>query len=267
VLATAVAACSSGHSPRTTPTTQAAPAAEYVAMGSSYAAGPGIADQLVGSCARSDHNYPHLVAAALHLTLDDVSCSGAVTANAINTDQGSQPPQVDAVTASTRLVTMTIGGNDVGYIATAIGCGDDTNSCVSSVNQTQLNAEFQALPQSLTTLIDQARTKAPAATIVLVTYPRLVPSTSCAALNYTSAATQLVASIGQRLEDVFVQVANQTHVRLVDPYVLGANHGPCAAKDARWVAGLRAPNGFPYHPTAAGHTEMAALVEAGEGAS
>jgi lysophospholipase L1-like esterase len=235
-----------------------------VALGSSYAAGPGIADQLAGTCGRSDHNYPHLVAAALHLTLDDVSCSGAVTADAINTPQGSQPPQINAVTARTRLVTMTIGGNDVGYIATAISCGSGTNSCVESVNPAHLSVEFQALPQSLTTLIDLIRSKAPAATVILVAYPRLVPPGACPALNYTPAASQLVASIGQRLEAVFVQVADQTHVRLVDPYVLGADHGPCATGDARWVAGLHAPNGFPYHPTAAGHTEMAALVEAAQ---
>src|SRR5690242_15728404 len=49
------------------------PGRRYVALGSSFAAGPGIPAQLGGLCARSDHNYPHLLAARLHLDVDDVS--------------------------------------------------------------------------------------------------------------------------------------------------------------------------------------------------
>src|ERR1051326_4231915 len=53
----------------------------YVALGDSYTAGPFIPvqqDDPVG-CLRSDHNYPHLVAAILGFRLRDVSCSGATT--------------------------------------------------------------------------------------------------------------------------------------------------------------------------------------------
>jgi hypothetical protein len=67
--------------------------------------------------------------------------------------------------------------------------------------------------------------------------------------------------MGQRLEQVFVTVAKADDVRLVDPYVLGASHGPCAKGTNKWMAGLIAANGFEYHPTAAGHLEMAQLVE------
>ena len=234
-----------------------------MAIGSSYAAGLGIPQQH-GACGRSNHNYPHLVAAALHLDLDDVSCSGAVTANVLTTPQGAQPPQIDAVTPDTRLVTITIGGNDVNYIDTAIECGQPQNeqTCAESVDPATVDAAFAVLPQSLTALIDTVRAKAPSATVVLVTYPRLVPPTSCPALDWSPAATKLLASMGQRLEQVFLSVARQTHVRIADPYVLGASHGPCAPGPARWVAGLVAPDGFAYHPTAAGHVEMAKLVEA-----
>jgi hypothetical protein len=234
--------------------------AKYVAIGSSYAAGPGIPNQMGGACARSDHNYPHLVAAALHLNLDDVSCSGAVTANAINTPQGAAPPQINAVSPDTRLVTLTIGGNDVGYAATSFSCGM-TITCTSAPTPAQLHASFAALPGSLTALIALIRAKAPSATIILVTYPRLVPPSPCAALHYSPAGVRLVASIGQRLEAVFVRVARATRIRIADPYVIGASRGPCAPRSVRWVAGLRAPNGFPYHPTAVGHVAMASLVE------
>ena len=240
-----------------------APGSQYVAMGSSYAAGFGIQPQVpgAGSCGRSELDYPHVVAARLHLDLNDVSCGGAVTANALDTPQDSAPPQIDAVTAKTRLVTMTIGGNDVNYVGTAIECGQPNSTCVATANPAQTEAAFQALPHSLTDLIQAVRAKAPSAVIVLVTYVRLVPPTACPALHYTPASTRLVASMGARLERVFVAVAKADHVRLVDPYAIGATHGPCAKGANKWVAGLIATNGFEYHPTVAGHQEMAHLVE------
>ncbi len=240
-----------------------APGSQYVALGSSYAAGYGIQPQVpgAGSCGRSELDYPHLVAAKMHLELDDVSCGGAVTANALDTSQGSAPPQIDAVTAKTRLVTMTIGGNDVNYVGTAIECGQPNSTCVATANPAETDAAFQALPHSLTDLIQAVRAKAPSAIVVLVTYVRLVPPTACSALHYSPAATRLVASIGARLQGVFVTVANDEHVRLVDPYAVGAAHGPCAEGANKWVAGLVATNGFAYHPTVAGHQEMAHLLE------
>lgn len=245
------------------------PGSQYAAIGSSYAAGFGIRPQEpgAGACGRSLVDYPHLVAASLHLKLDDLSCGGAVIADVLRRSQGANPPQIEAVTPRTRLVTMTIGGNDVDYVGTAIACGQPHSTCTATANTAQINAAFQALPNALTRLVQAVRTKAPSATIVLVTYPRLVPPTACPALHYTPAATRLVGSMGARLERVFVTVAKTDHVRLADPYVLGATHGPCASGTNKWVAGLVASNGFEYHPTAAGHREMAHLVERALGSS
>jgi lysophospholipase L1-like esterase len=165
------------------------------------------------------------------------------------------------VTASTRLVTITIGGNDVDYNTTAVECGVFGPACVAAVNRKAMNTDFRKLPHSLSSLVKAIRSRAPAVTIVLVPYPRLVPPRPCAALNYTPATSQLVSSIGARLEKVFVTVAKATKIRIADPYVLGAGHGPCAAGASSWIAGLIPNNGAPYHPTAAGHREMARLVE------
>src|SRR3954447_9577878 len=58
----------------------------YVAMGSSFAAGPMIPDEVPDqSCGRSTHNYAHLVAADFGLNLTDVSCIGATTDNVATT--------------------------------------------------------------------------------------------------------------------------------------------------------------------------------------
>ena len=145
--------------------------AQYVALGTSYAAGQSIANQLE-TCGRSDHNYPHLLAAELGLDLVDVTCGAASTIHLIDTPQGDAPPQLTAVTEDTALITVTTGGNDVAYSPTAIACGDPANVC--TVDQQQLDASFEALEERFTTLFRELQAKAPEATIVLVPYVRLV---------------------------------------------------------------------------------------------
>ncbi len=91
----------------------------YVAMGSSFGAGPGITPRAPGSprlAGRSAGNYAHLVARDLGLDLHDVTYSGATTGDILRASARGQPAQLDAVTPATRLVTLTAGGNDVGYL-------------------------------------------------------------------------------------------------------------------------------------------------------
>jgi len=118
-------------------TAQAAPAtlaaADYVALGSSYGSGPGLLPIVDLRCMRSEADYAHRVADRYHLGLADVTCGGATTANILTTGQRlsggvTVPPQIDAVTRSARLVTVTIGGNDVGYVGDLI-----SQSCHNAV--------------------------------------------------------------------------------------------------------------------------------------
>jgi lysophospholipase L1-like esterase len=102
---------------------------EYVALGDSFAAGYGLSPATkkpVSGCHQSSENYPHRVARALGLKLTDVTCSGAVTADVIaraqKTDSGRAPVQLAALGSRTRVVTLTIGGNDLGFFTTATSC-------------------------------------------------------------------------------------------------------------------------------------------------
>jgi lysophospholipase L1-like esterase len=91
----------------------------YVAMGSSFAAGPGLAPRVSASprrAGRSSVNYAHLVARALGLDLQDVTYSGATTSDILTPSAAGQPAQLAAVAPDTRLVTVTAGGNDVGFL-------------------------------------------------------------------------------------------------------------------------------------------------------
>ena len=93
---------------------------EYVALGSSYAAGPGLGDRVANSprrAGRSTRNYAHDLADRLKLRLTDATYSGATIAQILGREAGATPiSQLESVTAETRFVTVTGGGNDLGYI-------------------------------------------------------------------------------------------------------------------------------------------------------
>lgn len=245
------------------------PGAGYVALGSSFAAGPGVPDPL-GACGRSDHNYAHLVADALDLTLTDVSCNGATTDNIRNTPQGDAAPQIEAVGPETVLVTVTIGGNDISYTSSTFACSGTApeEHCTANLDQDSIDNAVAQLPARLGATLDTIRTKAPQARIVLVTYPRVFPvdAVNCSELDLSPEDTRYLADLGQKLEDIFVSVTLDRQALIADSYVLATGHGPCAPVSDRWVNGASvADTGIRYHPTAEGHVEMARLVLAALG--
>jgi hypothetical protein len=103
----------------------------YVALGDSMASGP-LIPLPTGplACGRSTENYAHELADRLGVAeLRDVTCSGARTdhmtqpqsLSLLDVDMGEAPPQFDALSADTTLVTLTIGGNDAGLVGVAQG--------------------------------------------------------------------------------------------------------------------------------------------------
>ena len=100
----------------------------YVSLGDSFTAAPFVPNQVgrPAGCGRSDHNYPSLVTAATGARhVRDVSCSSATTRHMTSPQAvafGTNPPQFDALDTGTRLVTIGIGGNDVGLVGAATTC-------------------------------------------------------------------------------------------------------------------------------------------------
>jgi len=91
-----------------------------VSLGSSFAAGPGIAPRATGrprKAGQSRRHYPHRLAEPLDLDLVDATSKGATVVHIMTRSQFGQPPQIEAVTTSTKLATLTVGGNDLGYTA------------------------------------------------------------------------------------------------------------------------------------------------------
>jgi lysophospholipase L1-like esterase len=228
----------------------------YVSLGSSLASGFGIANQST-ACGRSDKSYGPLVAAKYRLQLVDVSCGAAVVPNILDRPQGPNPPQIDAVTADTKLITVGLGGNDIGYNGTALSCGDPATVCSAPPT---LTADAAALPGQLDAMLAALKAKAPGAKIVVVTYPREFPKTNCPALSLTDDELALLQQMGATVEKALVAAAKKAHVLLADPYAQRGDHTACAPESTRWTAGNQVTDGFAYHPTALGHQKMAALI-------
>ena len=184
-----------------TQTTDATTGAAYVALGDSYAAGLGIdpvSDFPVSGCAQSELNYPRLIAAQLSLDLTDVTCSAAETKNLISTEQnpggGTAAVQTDALTDETRVVTITIGGNDLGFIALAssclaltrqgpilttgeANCREDFESSGTTFDEKIANlvGTSATADSGLTAVFARVKEKAPNADVFVVGYPSIMP--------------------------------------------------------------------------------------------
>ena len=158
---------------------------KYVAMGSSFAAGPGVtfsADQPANRCTRSNDNYARQLARALSLKLVDVSCSGATTAHILDA-WNELPPQVDALGLDTRLVTVTIGGNDVSLVRNLIAFGCQSVSTTAGAPRDPrcptvnipTEKDWQSMEAGLDAIASTVKLRSPKARLAFVQYVPLLP--------------------------------------------------------------------------------------------
>ena len=97
-------------------TAGAASSVHYVALGDSYSSGDGAGSYSDGSCRESSNAYPVLWANAnAPATFTNETCSGATTSSVIST-------QLGALSSATTLVSITVGGNDVGFASVMETC-------------------------------------------------------------------------------------------------------------------------------------------------
>jgi len=248
------------------------PGSQYVSLGSSYAAGPGVGipDPGSASCARSQSNYARQVAAQHHLTLVDVACSGATTANILDHGQHGFAAQIEAVTAQTRLTTVLVGGNDVAYIGNLMGlsCRDTGGSNCRIVADDEVDRRFKALPQTLEQIVAQIRTRAPKSAIIMIGYLPAIPADGtrlCPGLPLTPDDAARMHAMSVRLAQAIGTVAAKTGVGIVRSSQLGLGHDVCAQQP--FVAGYRPPHNpgwrgpVPYHPDQAGMDRIATAID------
>lgn len=225
----------------------AAPAG-YAALGDSYSSGVGTGSYtLSSSCKRGTRAYPFLYSGS---ATGFVACSGA----GVDSVRDTQLP----ATAGAQLVTMTVGGNDIGFTTVVSNCTvfSSDATCTSAVNTAV--AKIPAMKANLITLLTQIRASAPVARIVLLGYPYLYSTGSCGAgqpgLTKRTAlrggADALDSALAAAVADPSVTGSKQ----FVDVRAAFAGHDICASGNQRWINGLNIFNiGESFHPNAAGH--------------
>ncbi|WP_255949861.1 ricin-type beta-trefoil lectin domain protein [Streptomyces odontomachi] len=258
---------SAGTGPVRRAAAEAGSGLDYVAMGSSFAAGPGIPPAQSGSgaaaCSRSDNNYPSIVAREVGAGLTDASCSGATTANVLTDGQSGQPPQITAVTSATQVVTVTIGGNDVDYLGSinAYSCQTGGGTNCGSVDQNAINQTFGQLAGRIENVVNAVHGASPQAHVYLVNYFTILPDAGvCTNVPLTDDQAAFERSIATRLAAATATAASTAGATLVDLAAASHGHDACAATP--WVETYRPAAGrASYHPNEAGMRAAASLVE------
>lgn len=269
--------CTSGGSSLAGPAKQlpAPPSGRYVALGDSFVAGPLIpTTDLAGGCARSDHNYPSLVAKVLKVrTFVDVSCSGATTRDLTGVQRpfgdSRIPPQLRSVTRDTTLVTLGMGGNDFDLFSTLVGTctrlrpSDPQGSpCAQRLaSGPSLDATLNRVSHRVAAGLRAIRAKAPKATVLLVGYLRLVPdSGTCRKLPLATGDYPQGRRFSEGLDRALARAAKATGTTFVDMYAASRGHDICSQHP--WVNGAvtNRQRALAYHPFASGMRADAAAV-------
>jgi lysophospholipase L1-like esterase len=254
----------------------------YVALGSSMAAGPGIrprADGAPWGSGRSARNYPHLVAERLNLqpgqSFVDVTFSGATTAHVLTDRRRGAPPQITALDGSESLITVTIGGNDVGYVpllmAAALPRPARRLPLLSAriaelldhdVRERALTAVFD----SLCAVGNALRRRAAAARIFFVDYLTLLPPADGQAPPLSDADAALGRHVAATLARLTADAALATGCEIVRAAAASEHHH--AWSDEPWTTtparyGVPLPGRpAPLHPNGAGMRSVAELIAA-----
>jgi lysophospholipase L1-like esterase len=235
-----------------------AAAPSYVALGDSYSSGLGTRSYISDgtSCHRSAYAYPELVAASRGYALSFRACSGATVSDV-------KGKQLGALSASTRYVTISVGGNDAGFVHTLAVCAEPgwLSNCSGAVSKA--NAYItKTLPGTLSTLYAAIRSKAPHAKVVVVGYPRLFNGEDCNALTWFSPREESsLNATADRLNGVLATAAAAKGFAFANPTRAFVGHAVCGSPE--WLNGLSNPVTESYHPNRTGQASgYAPLVRA-----
>lgn len=243
------------------PTANAEPKAvgKYVAIGDSYAVAPGTRtyDNPDDPCRRGPLTYPRLWAAS-HPSVGfvEASCSGATTADVNST-------QIPQLTADTTLVTVQVGGNDVGFV-------DVLTNCILTINDADCLAGVDLAKQAAQGLLSPAlaqtygavRAAAPSAQVVVVGYPRLYKiGGNCGILGLSDTERAAMNSAADLLNEIMASRAAEAGFTFLDPRPSFDQHALCSGAQ-EWVTSLEWDKiNESYHPNVEGHRDgyLAAL--------
>ncbi|GAA3544863.1 SGNH/GDSL hydrolase family protein [Nonomuraea rosea] len=250
----------------------------YVALGDSAASGPLVPNQVVPDlgCWRSDHNYAHLTARAIGAgTFRDVTCSGADTGDMYasqGTDLGSVPPQLNALSQDTTLVTVQIGANDVGLTGFIEDClnllpppvGDACNDDYIENGQDTWRLKTDALRPTLVALAADIRARAPQARVFMVGYATYAPQNGCyPRVPIIRSDANYIRATLMYFNRMLAEQAAAAGIGFIDLQTPSTGHDPCTSPGVRWIEPyVPAAPAAPFHPNALGMRNFATIVTA-----
>ncbi len=237
------------------PAASAAALPQYVALGDSYSSGVGtrVFYEEAGECDRSPDAYGPKIAATRGYTLSFQACSGAKT-----TDVNEK--QLGTLSASTSLVTITIGGNDAGFSNVILNCALYYFTCGSAISEAN---EFikSRLPALLETTYKDIRARASTAKVIVLAYPKLFTKEgkTCNVNFLTSGNEKKMNETAELLDSVIKARADAAKFTFVNPTVPFESHEVCSSSE--WLNGQSNPLSESYHPNVSGQVEFTSLVE------
>lgn len=243
------------------------------ALGSSFAAGPGIPPQINRLAGRSGNNFAHILASRLGADITDLTVSGATLNNILFEPQvrlnTTFQPQLSDLPADADIVTVTGGGNDMGYIG-----GIMTDALKGSFLGWLLSwlSPFPK-PQPITAeeatkrfieVIDKIREKAPKSRIFLVEYLSLLGLETRPGIdiNLTEERFRYHQHVAEQLSTAYKLVAEaRSDCEVIPVHERSRDHG-LGSKEP-WVEGLSMWvlwQGNPFHPNLKGMQAVADMV-------
>ncbi len=246
---------------------------QYVALGDSYTAAPYVPPQEPDEpCRRSQANYPHLLAEALPaLELTDVSCGAATTANMLEPqtlDEERKPPQFDALTQDTDLVTVGIGANDSElFVALVYNCfpavteGEQCHR--DSPRGEALRPLIEEVERNVRDVIEGIEERSPEARIVVVPYPQILTGRHVCPdrATFRRRDSVYINQVMRHVSAAQVQAAITEDVEYVDVFGASRGHDICARDP--WVMGSTTDTtkAASFHPLPAGQQAVARLLQ------
>jgi hypothetical protein len=221
----------------------------YAALGDSYSSGLGAGSSYGGgSCELSSGSFPALWSAA-HATVPfkQLACAGATTADVAGTQANDIPP-------NTGLVSVTAGGNDVGFSTIMTTCALwGTSACVSAVNAGE-DVARNKLPALLDTAYNAIRANALNANVVVLSYPQFYQLNVFFCIGLSSVSRAKIDE-GISIVDKSIQAAASRHrFTFADVQRAFVGHQLCSGD--KWLHAVDlADIQESYHPTAAGQSQ------------
>ena len=219
--------------------------ASYAALGDSYSSGVGTGSYTLDSaCKRSVYAYPYLFMQKHPGTsLAFAACSGAKTSDLLAT-------QIQAVTSATTLVTLTIGGNDIGFSNLIYQC--TLSDCSAALDNTRANLE-STLGALLDGVYNTVKSRAAfGAKIIVLGYPRIFSASCFGTLGVSSTERTKANALADALDQVTAAHAATDGVTYKSAIGTFTGHAVCSSSP--WVNGLSLLNtGESYHPNRSGH--------------